>query len=339
MFVGNFSYPKNSYKLKTTYYYSVSTFLLLLCFIQVQAQLFLGDDIYVDNFAGIHLENPGMVFGGGKLIANRDGVYGVVSFGDDTEWEGADHSSYVDGFVRTYNKDAFNFPTGHGGVFQPIRIKRINDNGDPVDMSYNFLPHSHPNIEEGIETISNRFYWTVVARDSAYISLSWNAFGNVDDLILQDLSNISIAGYDGNLWRLIDSEVDEEEFVYGSSSTDLSGSITSKDPVKLDNYSAFSIVTIPRDISLGVSQGFTPNGDGINDTWEINNIQFYPNATVWVYSRWEREVFRAENGYQNDWGGVYKNNKEPLPDGSYFYVIDTDGNGSADLSGWIYITR
>lgn len=299
-------------------------------FEQGQAQMLLGEDVYINNSAGIHLEKSGMVFDGGKLIANRDGVYGFVSFGDESQWEGADHTSYVDAFVRTYNKEAFNFPIGHDGVFQSLRIKRINDDGAPVDMSFNFTPHNHLNKEEGIELISDRFYWTVIARDSAYVSLSWNAFGNVDDLILQDLSNISIAGYDGNLWRLIDSQVDKEEFVYGSTTTDLSGSLTSKAPVKLDDYSAFSVVKIFRDINLGVSKGFTPNGDGINDTWEINNIHSYPNAIVRVYSRWGREVFTAEKGYQNDWDGYYANNEEPLPEGSYYYTIDTDGNGSMD---------
>jgi gliding motility-associated-like protein len=343
-FIGKFNtislVSKPMAKLKTTPTYNSTCFyLFILMLSSMQGQMFLGDNVYVDNFAGIHIEKPGMVFGGGKLVANREGVYGIVSFGDDTSWEGADHNSYVDGFVRTLDSEAFNFPTGHGGVFQPIRIKRTTSNSGPIDMSYSYKAHEHLDPEEGIELISNRFYWTVVARDSAYVSLSWNAFGNVDDLILQDLSNISIAGYDGNLWRLIDSEVDEEDFIYGSPSTDLSGSITSKVPVKLDDYSAFSIVSIPKDISLGVSQGFTPNGDGINDTWKINNIEYYPNAKIRVYSKWEREVFIAENGYQNDWNGVYKNKKEPLPDGSYFYVIDTDGDGLMDLTGWVYITR
>ena len=53
-------------------------------FEQGQAQMLLGEDVYINNSAGIHLEKSGMVFDGGKLIANRDGVYGFVSFGDES---------------------------------------------------------------------------------------------------------------------------------------------------------------------------------------------------------------------------------------------------------------
>ena len=89
---------------------------------------------------------------------------------------------------------------------------------------------------------------------------------------------------------------------------------------------------------INIAQAITPNGDGINDTWIINNIQNYPNNVVRVFNRWGQEVFYAE-GYQNDWNGHYGNNSGPLPDASYYYQIDIDGNGSLDYDGWIYITK
>jgi gliding motility-associated-like protein len=61
--------------------------------------------------------------------------------------------------------------------------------------------------------------------------------------------------------------------------------------------------------------GFTPNGDGINDTWEIRNIQFWPNAQIIVYSRWGQKVYQATN-YSNDWDG------DDLPVATYYYVIE-----------------
>ena len=80
---------------------------------------------------------------------------------------------------------------------------------------------------------------------------------------------------------------------------------------------------------INIAQAITPNGDGINDTWIINNIQNYPNNVVRVFNRWGQEVFYAE-GYQNNWNGYYGNNSGPLPDASYYYQIDIDGNGSLD---------
>ena len=92
-------------------------------------------------------------------------------------------------------------------------------------------------------------------------------------------------------------------------------------------------------IEVNVSEAITPNGDGINDTWMIYNIENYPNCTVRVFNRWGSEVFFAR-GYQNDWNGAYKNNSQPLPDsGSYYYQLDLNGDGSTMKDGWIYITR
>ncbi len=60
---------------------------------------------------------------------------------------------------------------------------------------------------------------------------------------------------------------------------------------------------------------FTPNGDGYNDTWEIGNINRWPNAQIFVYSRWGNKVFQATN-YRNDWDGG------GLPAATYYYVIE-----------------
>ena len=92
-------------------------------------------------------------------------------------------------------------------------------------------------------------------------------------------------------------------------------------------------------IEINISEAITPNGDGINDTWFINNIESHPNSVIRVYNRWGQEVFYAV-GYQNNWNGHYENNSGPLPDAaSYYYQIDLDGNGSLDYDGWIYITK
>jgi gliding motility-associated-like protein len=56
---------------------------------------------------------------------------------------------------------------------------------------------------------------------------------------------------------------------------------------------------------------------------------------VQVFNRWGNLVFDAKD-YQNDWGGTW--NKELLPDGVYFYVIDL-GDGSELRSGYISVQR
>jgi gliding motility-associated-like protein len=92
-------------------------------------------------------------------------------------------------------------------------------------------------------------------------------------------------------------------------------------------------------VEINVSEAITPDGDGVNDTWFINNIQNYPNNSVKVYNRWGDLIF-SRKSYQNDWNGSYSNNGSNTPDASsYYYQIDLDGNGSIDYDGWIYITK
>ena len=96
---------------------------------------------------------------------------------------------------------------------------------------------------------------------------------------------------------------------------------------------------VPDNSDLIIAEAVTPNGDGINDTWVIKNIENYTNSVVKVFNRWGTEVFASRN-YQNDWDGHYKNKAQSLPEsGSYYYQIDADGNGSYEKEGWMYITR
>ena len=81
---------------------------------------------------------------------------------------------------------------------------------------------------------------------------------------------------------------------------------------------------------------FSPNGDGVNDTWVIGEIQRYSTNQVWVYDATGNLVFNQKQ-YGNDWGGT--NDGQVLPKASYLYMIDADGNGTIDYQGWVFITR
>jgi gliding motility-associated-like protein len=88
---------------------------------------------------------------------------------------------------------------------------------------------------------------------------------------------------------------------------------------------------------LTIYSGFTPNGDGTNDFWDIDDIIFYPNATVKVFDRWGRLVFSSV-GYADDqrWDGKYQG--KDLPTGTYYYIIDLK-DGSEPYKGPVTIVR
>ncbi len=70
---------------------------------------------------------------------------------------------------------------------------------------------------------------------------------------------------------------------------------------------------------LKIPNAFTPNGDGINDTWIITALNGFPDAIVKVFDRSGKLVFESAPGYPDAWDG--KNNNGFLPMGSYYYVI------------------
>jgi gliding motility-associated-like protein len=67
---------------------------------------------------------------------------------------------------------------------------------------------------------------------------------------------------------------------------------------------------------------FTPNGDGINDLWTIEDIDAYRPVVVTVFNRWGDKVF-SSNDYRNTWDGKYDG--EYLPEGTYYYVVEANG--------------
>ena len=109
---------------------------------------------------------------------------------------------------------------------------------------------------------------------------------------------------------------------------------------------------------MHVPTGFSPNSDGVNDTWRIARLQIYPNNIVKVFNRWGEKVYEKK-GYYNEWDGTnifnsFSSNNIPflstldaspkntvgnkLPEGTYYYIIDL-GDGSEIIKGYVYIKR
>lgn len=88
---------------------------------------------------------------------------------------------------------------------------------------------------------------------------------------------------------------------------------------------------------IGIPNTFTPNGDGVNDIWIIQNVQLYDNVELNIYNRWGDKVYYVK-GYKtgNEWDGA------SLPDATYYYVIRfnyPDQTEKFEYTGGITIIR
>ncbi|WCL80010.1 gliding motility-associated C-terminal domain-containing protein [Saprospira sp. CCB-QB6] len=86
---------------------------------------------------------------------------------------------------------------------------------------------------------------------------------------------------------------------------------------------------------LFIPNVITPNNDGQNDFWVIQNIQLFPKNKLRILNRWGDLVYRADF-YNNNWQGDFANG--PLPAGTYYYILDL-GEGWGVFKGPITIIR
>ncbi len=74
---------------------------------------------------------------------------------------------------------------------------------------------------------------------------------------------------------------------------------------------------------LFIPNVITPNGDGKNDTWRIENIELFPKNKVIIVNRWGDIVYQSEY-YNNSWDGTFSGGM--LPAGTYYYILELGGS-------------
>jgi len=95
-----------------------------------------------------------------------------------------------------------------------------------------------------------------------------------------------------------------------------------------------TVTAIPG-LPVSIPNAFTPNGDGINDIWNIVNLNTYAQSHVQIFNRYGMLVFNSV-GYATPWDGTEKNTR--VPDGTYYYLI-TLTPGDSPLSGSVTVIR
>lgn len=92
-------------------------------------------------------------------------------------------------------------------------------------------------------------------------------------------------------------------------------------PVKYSNV--FIVISdtcvTPVKVPIRIPNAMTPNNDGNNDVFYIENISYYPNNHLSIFNRWGNKVYETD-GYNNDWDG------KDLPDATYYYLLELGQN-------------
>jgi len=267
---------------------------------------------------------------GGLFVFEQNGFH--TSTSDD---------SHVDGYVLKEGNTEFKYPIGDGGYYRFASISEPEEASDGFKGKY-YLENSddlypHSNKEDDILVIDNQEYWTIdryTGNSEVLITLSWRGETTPTEITdYPDLEQMHIVRWDETeqLWK------DE-----GGVMDVVNQTVTSV-------VTGYGVFTLARVIDRGVLPAcvaiyneFSPNGDGVNDTFVIECIDNFPNNTLKVYNRWGNLVYSTKN-YNNTWTGVSDgratfNRDEKLPEGTYYFVLDL-GDGYKPVVKWLYINR
>lgn len=90
-----------------------------------------------------------------------------------------------------------------------------------------------------------------------------------------------------------------------------------------------------------IPEGFSPNGDGVNDTFSIPNIEQYPNFELIIFNRLGSKIYETRGANYEEFAGIPNSGTLAgdglLPVGTYFYVIKYNDPNIEDVSRWVYI--
>jgi gliding motility-associated-like protein/uncharacterized repeat protein (TIGR01451 family) len=221
---------------------------------------------------------------------------------------------------------------------------------------------SHPqtlisNLEEGVEYV---FFWTLAgggcagaSMDSVHVQVAQSPLANPNGYQLKDyneLLNLEILLDDSTFLQEVTLTV-EGQPSHGTYTTNPNSTINYKpaDGFIGQDSLLYSIclkacpemcdmawVRFEINEKIVVPDLITPNGDGINDAFEMIGLENFPHNQIFIFNRWGNEVFSTEN-YKNDWKGTY--NGGPVPDGTYFWVLLDKSNGAEIKRGYLTVHR
>lgn len=312
-------------------------------------------DVLFDNRSeetAFYLSNDFQIFGTANFytgIVEINPDLGSMLFDKEGKAINASDKSYAQGEVEKLGKLDFTFPIGKKGYYRPVAIV------DPVN------PKSHINAEYFLESpdssfpiskragvlqaINNTEYWTVHRENpngTTILELSWNERTTDPEVLKEGVETLHIVRWDSeqNMW------VDEGGIVDTNTKT-------VRTPTQINQFGVFTLATVNSEkIAEGgviIYNAVSPNGDGHNDFFRIENIEQYPNNRVQIYNRWGVKVFERTN-YKNDEnafigisegrGTIHKNEK--LPTGTYYYVIkyehiEEKGSEMITRSGYLHL--
>ncbi|MDM1405413.1 gliding motility-associated C-terminal domain-containing protein [Myroides marinus] len=284
-------------------------------------------------------------------IIKVDSLKGMLTFHQGAKALKPTDNSHAEGYVEKIGSEEFQYPKGDKGLYRYARITAPEHVKDAYEGKYNLDDKNFFRARSAksgvINLLNEREYWTIDkgtdnSEGNIMLTLSWDERTTPKELLTDPEKELHIVRWDAKqqLW------VDEGGVV------DLAKKeITT--PANVRGYGFFTLATVKTDLILDgdivIYNLVTPDGDGKNDYFIIDNINKFPNNTVEIYNRWGVKVYETKSydsagnvfrGYSD--GRVTVNKGEKLPTGTYFYIVnyeykDKGGSRMIKKSGYLHL--
>ena len=315
-------------------------------------------DVYFNNTSNpvpfqlsgnVHISGESDFYNG---IVDNDNFGGELTFNTDAYHINTSDDSHVDGPVNKYGNKEFTFPIGDGGYYRLAGISAPGNAASIFEGKF-YFENSDPlyahQLRAGvIAEIDNQEYWTITkestSNEDMMVTLSWRDVTTPKSMIdaaKQGALTIVRWNEATNMWINEGGAIDLDNQTVTTA---------------VNGYGVFTFGRVKSDLILPcgivVYNSITPNGDGINDYFLIDesNNECARNFKVQVFNRWGVKVFETNNyGLQGDVfdgfssGRLTLKNSERLPFGTYYYILEYDYGEEADRNrfkkaGFLYLS-
>ncbi|WP_430615287.1 gliding motility-associated C-terminal domain-containing protein [Flavobacterium sp. JP2137] len=282
-------------------------------------------------------------------VVQIDPLKGALVFESDSRAINASNKSFVAGEVEKIGRNNFVFPIGDQGVYRQAQISAPPGDKDSFSAQYHLensdKKYPHRNKTGAIQRINDREYWTVTQNNTpgeVVLTLSWNAQTTPADLLEE-------AGLN---WRILRWDTAQALWVDEGGIVDAAAQTVST-PTLVTAYGVFTLGLLKPDVLLEgdvvIYNAVSPDGDGINDYFQIDNIRRFPNNSVQVFNRWGVKVYET-TAYDSS-GNVFRGRSEgrvnvdkheKLPTGTYYYIVNYEvvaaaGSQTIKKAGYLHL--
>ena len=279
----------------------------------------------------------------GNILTDKKHRKIAVKFMEKSAYDGVSDLSKVSGFVAVEGQKSFEFPVGESDMLRPLRVQ-FADDVFLAKCAYYFENPDNPKSFAGsfdtrktdseLSNICPQEFWNLNTSGRVQLVLNWNPQSNME-YYTEEMESITVARWSKaeNVWENLGNSMIEGDLDQGSV---MSHIFNANDyEIFTFGFLNYSNKDVPGNYAI------TPNGDGVNDNFELKIIDKSPNNDLKIFNRAGRLVYEKSN-YRNEFRGngnrnTFLNNTQ-LPEGVYFYVLDL-----RDLNqkhqGYFYLRR